>query len=157
MASLSTGGKVIVISTPNGFDPIYYEIYDQALRSLNDFKVSEMFWFRDPRYTKDLYFVKTDDIVYYLLNKNDHKNVEIIDWSDKSFNDRDFEEVKKIMRDGFKPCSDWFEKMVKKLKFDKRKVSQELECVDYNTIVTIRDKNTKEVIEVKIGDLYENL
>jgi phage FluMu gp28-like protein len=31
MASLSTGGKVIVISTPNGYDPIYYEIYDQAL------------------------------------------------------------------------------------------------------------------------------
>ena len=28
MASLSTGGKVIVISTPNGFDPIYYEIYE---------------------------------------------------------------------------------------------------------------------------------
>jgi hypothetical protein len=128
MASLSTGGKVIVISTPNGFDPIYYEIYDQALRSLNDFKVSEMFWFRDPRYTKDLYFVKTDDIVHYLLNKNDHKNVEIIDWSDKSFNDRNFEEAKKIMRDGYKPCSDWFEKMVKKLKYDKRKVSQELEC-----------------------------
>jgi hypothetical protein len=128
MASLSTGGKVIVISTPNGFDPIYYEIYDQALRNLNDFKVSEMFWFRDPRYTKDLYFVKTDDVVHYLLNKNDHKNVEIIDWSDRPFNDRDFEEAKKLMQDGFKPCSDWFEKMVKKLKYDKRKVSQELEC-----------------------------
>jgi len=31
MASLSTGGKVIVISTPNGYDAIYYDIYDQAL------------------------------------------------------------------------------------------------------------------------------
>ncbi len=54
MASLSTGGKVIVISTPNGFDPIYYEIYDQALRNMNEFKISEMVWFKDPRYTKDL-------------------------------------------------------------------------------------------------------
>jgi phage FluMu gp28-like protein len=44
MASLSTGGKVIVVSTPNGYDPIYYEIYDQALRNMNDFKISEMFW-----------------------------------------------------------------------------------------------------------------
>jgi hypothetical protein len=26
MASLSTGGKVIVVSTPNGYDAIYYEI-----------------------------------------------------------------------------------------------------------------------------------
>jgi phage FluMu gp28-like protein len=38
MASLSTGGKVIVISTPNGFDPIYYSIYSQAIKGMNDFK-----------------------------------------------------------------------------------------------------------------------
>lgn len=44
MASLSTGGKVIVISTPNGYDPIYYEIYDQLIRGMNEFKVSEMAW-----------------------------------------------------------------------------------------------------------------
>ena len=128
MASLSTGGKVIVVSTPNGFDPIYYEIYDQALRSLNDFKISEMFWYRDPRYTKDLYFVKTDEIVNYLLHREDYKDTEIIDWSDKSFNDRNFNEAKVLISNGFKPCSQWFEKMVKKLKYDKRKVSQELEC-----------------------------
>jgi phage FluMu gp28-like protein len=128
MASLSTGGKVIVISTPNGFDPIYYEIYDQALRSMNDFKISEMFWFRDPRYTKDLYFVKTDDIVHYLLNKEDYKNNEVINWSNIDFDDRNFDDVKKLMNEGFKPCSDWFEKMTKKLKFDKRKINQELNC-----------------------------
>jgi hypothetical protein len=128
MASLSTGGKVIVISTPNGFDPIYYEIYDQALRNLNDFKISEMFWYRDPRYTKDLFFVKTDDIVHYLLNREDYKDTEVVVWSDKSFNDRDFEDAKVLMSKGFKPCSNWFERMVKKLKYDKRKVSQELEC-----------------------------
>jgi hypothetical protein len=66
MASLSTGGKVIVVSTPNGYDQIYYEIYYKELRILMDA--------------------------------------------------------------GYKPCSSWFEKMVKKLKYDKRKVSQELEC-----------------------------
>ena len=69
MASLSTGGKVIVVSTPNGYDQIYYEIYDQALRNMNDFKITEMFWYRYPRYTKDLYLVKTDNIIHYLLNK----------------------------------------------------------------------------------------
>ena len=69
MASLSTGGKVIVVSTPNGYDPIYYEIYNQANRGMNDFKISEMFWFRDPRYTKDLYMVKTNynTNYYYFL------------------------------------------------------------------------------------------
>jgi hypothetical protein len=128
MASLSTGGKVIVISTPNGNDPIYYEIYDQALRNMNDFKITEMFWYRDPRYTKDLYFVKTDDIVHYLLNKEDYNQSENISWVDIDFKDRNFEDAKELIKQGYKPCSDWFEKMVKKLKYDKRKVSQELEC-----------------------------
>ena len=128
MASLSTGGKVIVISTPNGFDPIYYEIYDQALRNLNDFKITEMFWYRDPRYTKDLHFIKVDDLIHYLLNKEDYNDVEIIDWSKIPFEQRDYSELKKLLEKGFKPTSDWFEKMAKKLKFDKRKISQELEC-----------------------------
>ena len=78
MASLSTGGKVIVVSTPNGFDQIYYEIYNQAVKGMNQFKISEMFWWRDPRYSKDLFLVPTDDMVDYLLNKSerDHsKNI----------------------------------------------------------------------------------
>jgi hypothetical protein len=128
MASLSTGGKVIVVSTPNGNDAIYYEIYDQALRGMNDFKITEMYWYRDPRYTSDLYFVKTDDAIHYLLNKEEYDSTKIISWADKPFLERDFVEAKKIIEDGYKPCSDWFEKMVKKLKYDKRKVSQELEC-----------------------------
>jgi len=128
MASLSTGGKVIVVSTPNGNDPIYYEIYDQALRGMNDFKITEMYWYRDPRYTSDLIFVKTDDIIHYVLNKNEYGTDKIINWSEIEFNDRDFDDAKKLINDGYKPCSDWFEKMVKKLKYDKRKVSQELEC-----------------------------
>lgn len=128
MASLSTGGKVIVISTPNGFDPIYYEIYDQALRNMNEFKISEMYWFKDPRYTKDLRLLKVDDLIHYFLNKEDYKNIETIDYSQKKFSERDFEEIKQRIANGYKPTSTWFEGMVKKLKFDKRKVSQELEC-----------------------------
>jgi hypothetical protein len=128
MASLSTGGKVIVVSTPNGYDPIYYEIYDQALRNMNDFKISEMYWFRDPRYTRDLYLVKTKDIIHYLLNKEEYTNDDIISWESIPFETRNYEELKLIMDTGYKPCSNWFEGMVKKLKYDKRKVSQELEC-----------------------------
>jgi hypothetical protein len=128
MASLSTGGKVIVVSTPNGYDAIYYEIYDQALRNMNDFKITEMFWYRDPRYTKDLYFVKTDNIIHYLLNKEEYNPNDFIDWGSKSYDARNFDDVKLLMADGYKPCSSWFEAMVKKLKYDKRKVSQELEC-----------------------------
>lgn len=129
MASLSTGGKVIVISTPNGFDPIYYQIYDQSLKGMNDFKVTEMFWYRDPRYTSDLKLVKTKDIVHYLLNREDYNDDEItIDYSHIKPRERDFEEIKSHFEDGYKPLSSWFESMAKKLKFDRRKISQELEC-----------------------------
>jgi hypothetical protein len=127
MASLSTGGKVIVISTPNGYDPIYYSIYEQAAKGVNEFKVSDMYWYRDPRYTRDLYMVKTESLVDYLLDRNNFPNTEILDLSGNPF-ERDIEKVQELISQGYKPCSAWFESMVKKLKFDKRKISQELEC-----------------------------
>ena len=129
MASLSTGGKVIVISTPNGHDPIYYEIYDQSIRAMNDFKISEMYWYKDPRYTKDLYLVQTDDIIDYFLNKENYSQdlIKAIDDYDVT-NQEHYEKIKHYMSIGYKPSSSWFESMVKKLKYDKRKVSQELEC-----------------------------
>ena len=128
MASLSTGGKVIVVSTPNGYDAIYYEIYDQALRNMNDFKISEMYWHRDPRYTKDLYMVKTNDLVHFLLNREDYPKDIVVDLSIENPYERDHSIVTSYIDQGYKPCSAWFEGMVKKLKFDRRKVAQELEC-----------------------------
>ena len=124
MASLSTGGKVVVVSTPNGYDPIYYEIYEQANRGMNDFKITEMFWYRDPRYTKDLYLVKTDEIIHFLLNREEYTADRIVDFSGRDPYERNYDELKSYFELGYKPCSSWFEAMVKKLKYDKRKVSQ---------------------------------
>lgn len=129
MASLSTGGKVIVISTPNGFDAIYYAIYEQALRGMNDFKITDMYWYRDPRYAKNLKLIKCPDIVHYMLNREDYKDDEIIiDYTHINPRERDFDEISSKFDDGYKPYSDWFESMAKKLKFDRRKIAQELEC-----------------------------
>jgi len=128
MASLSTGGKVIVVSTPNGYDPIYYEIYDQSLRNMNDFKITEMFWYRDPRYTKDLFMVKTKDLVHFLLNREEYPQDAVVNLSNENPYERNLDIVKDYIDKGYKPCSSWFEGMVKKLKFDRRKVAQELEC-----------------------------
>jgi hypothetical protein len=155
MASLSTGGKVIVISTPNGFDPIYYSIYSQAIKGMNDFRITEMYWFRDPRYSKDLKLIKCSDIVHYMLNRADYKDDEItLDYSEIKVSDRDFNEIKqKIENGGYKAYSSWFEAMAKKLKFDRRKISQELECnflgsgdnvIPPETMKTIKDNQLKE-------------
>jgi hypothetical protein len=157
MASLSTGGKVIVVSTPNGFDPIYYEIYDQALKGMNEFKISEMVWWKDPRYAKDLQLLNVKDIIHYYLNRNEYQDVEIIDYSNK---DKDFDEIRKLVNDGYRPSSSWYESMVKKLKYDKRKVNQELECaflgsgdnvIDSNIIENIKSTMIKDPVNKMIG------
>ena len=154
MASLSTGGKVIVISTPNGFDPIYYSIYDQALRGMNDFKITDMYWYRDPRYAKNLKLIKCSDIIHYMLNREEYNDDEIIiDYSQIDPRERDFEEITSKFEEGYKPYSDWFEAMAKKLKFDRRKIAQELECnflgsgdnvIPNETIERMKDKYIRE-------------
>jgi hypothetical protein len=156
MASLSTGGKVIVVSTPNGYDPIYYEIYDQALKGMNEFKISEMVWWKDPRYSKDLQLINVKDIIHYYLNRNEYPNVEIITPSE----DKNFVEIRNYIDQGYKPSSSWYESMVKKLKYDRRKVNQELECaflgsgdnvIDSNIIENIKNTMIKEPVNKMIG------
>ncbi len=122
MASLSTGGKIILISTPNGFDPIYYGVYDQAIRNVNDFHITDLRWFKDPRYTKDLRWVKCTDIVHYMLNREQYNDDDVVMY------DFDITNYKQYEEDGYKPLSSWFESMSKKFKFDRRKIAQELEC-----------------------------
>lgn len=122
MASLSTGGKVILISTPNGYDPIYYGVYDQAIRGKNDFHITDLRWFKDPRYTKDLRWVKCKDIVHYMLNREQYDDDEVV------MSEYDITKYEEYLNDGYKPFSSWFESMSKKFKYDRRKIAQELEC-----------------------------
>jgi hypothetical protein len=122
MASLSTGGKIILISTPNGYDPIYYGVYDQAIRGINDFHITDLRWFKDPRYTKDLRWVKCSDVVHYMLNREQYNDEEVVMY------DFDIEKYVEYGEQGYKPFSSWFESMSKKFKYDRRKIAQELEC-----------------------------
>lgn len=122
MASLSTGGKIILISTPNGYDPIYYGVYDQAIRGVNDFHITDLRWFKDPRYTKDLRWIKCSDICHYMLNREQYNDDEVVMY------DFDINKYEEYMEQGYKPFSSWFESMSKKFKYDRRKIAQELEC-----------------------------
>ena len=122
MASLSTGGKIILISTPNGYDPIYYTVYDQAIRGINDFHITDLQWYKDPRYANDLKWINVKDVVHYMLNREQYNDDEItLEGTEENDYDTYIEK-------GYKPYSSWFERMSKKLKYDKRRISQELEC-----------------------------
>ncbi len=154
MASLSTGGKVIVISTPNGYDKIYYEIYEQSIKGLNSFHISELHWENDPRFTKDIFWVKTKDIVHFLLNREDYDETKFI-------HEKDLSKFDDLHKKGYKPCSGWFESMVKKLKYDRRKVSQELESaflgsgdnvIPVDTIERIKTEDIREPEEMFVGN-----
>jgi hypothetical protein len=122
MASLSTGGKIILVSTPNGYDPIYYGVYDQALRGINDFHITDLRWFKDPRYTKDLCWIKCQDICHYMLNREQYNDDEVV------LREFDMSNYQELEEQGYKPYSSWFESMSKKFKYDRRKIAQELEC-----------------------------
>jgi hypothetical protein len=122
MASLSTGGKIILISTPNGYDPIYYGVYDQSIRGLNEFHITDLRWFKDPRYTKDLRWIKCGDICHYMLNREQYNDDEVVMY------DFDINKYEEYLEQGYKPFSSWFESMSKKFKYDRRKIAQELEC-----------------------------
>jgi len=124
MASLSTGGKIILISTPNGFDPIYYTVFDQALKGINDFHISDLQWYKDPRYSKELVWVKVKDMVHYMLNRELYED----DKENFILHDVPMEDYQKTLDAGYKPYSPWFEGMSKKLKYDPRKIAQEIEC-----------------------------
>ena len=146
MASLSTGGKVIVVSTPNGYDPIYYEIYDQALKGMNEFKISEMVWWKDPRYSKDLQLINVKDIIHYYLNRNEYQDIDIVSYAEK---EKNYEEIRELIKNGYRPSSSWYESMVKKLKYDKRKVNQELECQFLGSGDNVFDSNLLEKIRTE--------
>lgn len=122
MASIATGGKTILISTPNGYDAIYWGVYDQAVRKMNDFHITDLKWINDPRYANDLTWVKCDDIVHYMLNRELYDDDEVVMKEFDHSKHREYEEQ------GYKPFSSWFERMSKKFKYDRRKIAQELEC-----------------------------
>lgn len=105
IGSLSAGGKVIMVSTPNGLDATYYQTYKNALEGNNNFKVVTLNWYDDPRFNKDLIWYKGDEI---LRNVNPERHEELI-------------------QNGYKPWSTWFGEQCKKYNNDSKKIAQELE------------------------------
>lgn len=107
LTALGTGGRATLISTPNGMDSLYYKTYDQARTKKNNFNVVEMKWYEDLRYNKDLRWYK-DDLVQQ----------EII---------FTFESYKKMLDDGWKPSSTWYEQMCMGMNNDAKMIAQELD------------------------------
>ena len=113
--ALSTGGGAILISTPNGMDPLYYKTYVSAKtkeKTNNPFNIIEMRWFQDPRYNKDMKWQK----------KNEAN--EVID----EMVEMDYSKFDQLEADGWMPTAPWFEMMCGQLNNNPRTIAQELLC-----------------------------
>src|ERR1035437_5198534 len=45
VATTASGGRIVMISTPNGKDELYFDVYSNAKSKKNDFNVIELKWF----------------------------------------------------------------------------------------------------------------
>ncbi len=139
ISSISTGGRVICISTPNGRANIFYEIYDNAKTKNNDFHCVELKWYKDARLIKDLEFVLGDE--------------KVIEW--------DYKKQDELIAKGYKPTSSWYRRECRAFNNNKKRIAQELEgafigsggtVIDDQDILTQEQQNVKEPIRYEYAD-----
>ena len=145
--TLQTGGRAILISTPQGLDPVFYKTFDAARRGESTFKAVELWWFNDPRYNADLKWVK---------NKGRKDEITIKDegWDNKH--------RIKLQDDGWSATSPWFENEIKNANGDMRKIAQELLCsflgsgdnfIAEEYLIRIQEQEIKNPIRQEYTDL----
>lgn len=122
VATTSTGGKTIMISTPCGMDPLYYGIYHNAKEGKNDFHITELRWYQDPRYNCFLKWQKFDEDTKALLDEVEEPIL------DKRGNvEYNPEHWLTMEREGYKPTSPWYVGMCNAFNNDPIKIAQELD------------------------------
>ena len=113
--------KILMISTPNGKDQLYYRTYSKALKKENNYSAVEFKWFQDLRYNRHL--------KWYRKNKDTGE----IEWDIDTVLDKygnieyNEERWRNLERDGWTPTSPWFEDMCKSFNNDEQKIAQELQ------------------------------
>ena len=109
--TLQTGGGAIMVSTPNGYDAIFYKTYNLAIQKKNNFNPIELYWFNDPRYNKNLKWYK-----------NRGKEDEIV------LPDQDFTNEKRLQlnKDNWEAYNEWMEAQYRRTNGDIKKVNQEI-------------------------------
>ena len=132
----------ITHQTPNGLDPVFYKTFEAARQGESTFKAIELWWFNDPRYNEGLEWVK---------NKGKENEIRIKDegWSS--------EHRIKLQEDGWFATSPWLENEIKAANGDMRKIAQEILCIGGDSIITLRNKKTKEIFNIKIKNFYRML
>lgn len=132
-ATTATGGRIVMISTPNGKDELYYDIYNKAKKEENDFHLVELKWFQDPRYNKNLRWEK-------LIKETGKVDIIIEDIISKDGSiEYNAEYWESMESQGYKPSSPWYVKMCNTFNQDKQKIAQELDVSFLGSAGTVVD------------------
>lgn len=113
--------KIVMVSTPNGKDELYYNTYKQALSKENNYNPVEFKWYQDLRYNKFLSWYRRD------------KDTGELEWIVEDVLDSsgtikyDEEKWRKLENDGWKATSPWYIDMCKSFNNDSMKIAQELD------------------------------
>lgn len=112
--------KIVMISTPNGKDALYYETYRQALAKENNYVPTEFRWYQDLRYNKFLKWFKKD-----IDGNTQWIEEDILD--DTGTVKYDEDKWKRYIHEGWTPISPWYTEMKKSFNNDPIKIAQELD------------------------------
>ncbi len=120
MAS-NPNSKTVIVSTPNGMDALYYNIYRQALSHENNFTAVQFRWYQDPRFNKHLVWKRKNEET----NEWEYDADPIID--DEGSVKYDEERWARLEHEGWKPDSNWYTDMCHSFNNDEMKIAQELD------------------------------
>jgi len=129
LASLGTGGKIALISTPNGMDPLYYKTYDKSKTGDNNFNIVEMKWYQDIRYNRGLYWTRGEDEKEEKIECDTVGRTKLRwEYMDNIYetDESTIEYYEVMVKDGWKPLSPWYEEMAADMG-DPKKIAQELD------------------------------
>lgn len=113
--------KILMISTPNGKDQLYYRTYSKALKGENNYHPVEFKWFQDPRYNRRLQWYRKNEETGEIEWDNDT----VIDEQGNIVYDEN--RWRKLEQDGWTPTSPWYVDMCNSFNNDEQKIAQELE------------------------------
>jgi hypothetical protein len=129
--SMSAGGQLILNSTPNGHDAVYYKTYEQAKEGRNNYTVVEINWYEDPRYNADLIWINKKNPDDFIEQKNP-------------------ETFGELLLNGYRPSSSWYRSMCETMLNDPKTISQELENKFLGSGGQLIDEDTIKLIQKQI-------
>ena len=150
--------KIIMVSTPNGKDQLYYRTYEQALTHRNNYNAVEFKWFQDLRYQRHLKWSRKNEKtgeIEWDIDPVIGPNGEI---------PYDEERWRRLEREGWQPESPWYTKMCKSFNNDEQKIAQELDVsflgssdnvIPVAVIEAHSNQNVVDVTKIEGWDLWD--